>query len=155
MTSLALPGESAGEQSVDGKRTGYMFLLKFLESQWCYQRTVVAEKNKYFSEIIASNCNNPRALFKTICCYVLEVPNSTGLDASPEICEQFLHFFHDKIESTRACISQPYNEPSVSLTCTSVFTHFMPVSLSILNYTLNHMKLSGSPADTPACLKKY
>lgn len=127
-------------------------LLK--DSLLCYQKTVKANKNKYFSEIIASNCNNPSALFKTINT-VLEVPKSIGFDASTEICERFLHFFTDKIVSTRACISQPFYDPSIPSLCTSVFTQFEPVSLSILKDTVSHMKPSGSPADAiPPCLFK-
>ena len=78
---------------------------------------------------------------------VLDAPKFNGFDASTEICERFVHFFTDKIVSTRACISQPSYDPSIPLPCTSVFSQFEPVSLSILKDTVSHMKPSGSPAD--------
>lgn len=118
----------------------------FNESLMCYQRTVKAEKNKYLSEIIASNSNDPGALFKTINT-VLDVPKSIGVVASTEICERFLHFFTNKVISTRAAIPQPSFDPSIPLPCTSVFVHFEPVSLPVLNDTVSHMKPSGSPTD--------
>ncbi|CAJ1061240.1 RNA-directed DNA polymerase from mobile element jockey [Xyrichtys novacula] len=122
----------------------YLGILK--DSLRNYQRIVKAEKNKYFSELIAFNCNNPRALFKTINT-VLEAPKSLGFDASTEICEKFLHFFSDKIMSTRAFISQPSYDPSAPLHPSSVFSKFESVSLSILKDIVSHMKPSGSPAD--------
>lgn len=44
---------------------------------------------------------------------ILNVPQSTGLDSSPEICERFLRFFTDKLVATGACISQPSYDPSI------------------------------------------
>jgi len=101
--------------------------------------------------LIASNCNcNPSALFKTI--NTVDAPKFNGFEASTEICERFLHFFTDKIVSTRACISQPSYDPSIPL---PVFAQFEPLSLSILKDTVSHKKPSGSPADAiPPCLFK-
>nr|XP_061839065.1 uncharacterized protein LOC133621161 isoform X1 [Nerophis lumbriciformis]XP_061839075.1 uncharacterized protein LOC133621161 isoform X1 [Nerophis lumbriciformis] len=118
----------------------------FKESLFSFQMTVKAEMNIYLSQIISSNCNNPRVLFKTINT-VIDAPKSAGFDASFEFCENCLHFFTDKIVSTRASLSQPSYDPSVPLHFSSVFHQFEPVSFSFLSDTVSHMKPSGSPAD--------
>ena len=119
----------------------------FKESLLSFQMTVKAERNAFLSEKIASNRNNPRALFKTVNT-VIDAPKSVvGFDASKEMCESFLHFFTGKIVSTRACIAPPSYDPSVPLHFPCVFHQFEPVSPSLLKDTVKHMNPAGSPAD--------
>lgn len=48
-----------------------------------------AAKAKYFAEIVTANRHNPRVLFNMVNT-ALNVPQSDGLEASPEVCENFL-----------------------------------------------------------------
>ncbi len=98
------------------------------------------------SEIILSNCNKPCVLFKTIVS-VLHVPQTVCVDASSAVCENFLHFFIDKVTSTRAFISPPSYDPSVSVLCSAVFDKFEPVTLPVLHEIFGQLKPSGSPYD--------
>lgn len=50
------------------------------------------EKTKYFSNLISSNFNKPNILFKTID-LILNPTQSINLEASTEVCENFLHYF--------------------------------------------------------------
>ena len=63
-----------------------------------YQSIVKTEKNKYFSDIVTTNCHKPCVIFKIDNC-ILNVPQSTSLEAAPAICEKsplehFSHLFH-------------------------------------------------------------
>ncbi len=98
-----------------------------------FQKTVKEAKINYISEIILSNCNKPCVLFKTIDA-VLHAPQTVYVDASSAFCENFLHFFINKVISTRALISPPSNDPSVSVLCSAVFDKFELVTLSVLHY---------------------
>ncbi len=111
-----------------------------------FQKTVKEAKINYISEIILSNCNKPCVLFKTIDA-VLHAPQTVYVDASSAVCEKFLHFFIDKVISTRAVISPPSNDPSVSVLCSAVFDKFELVTLSVLHDIVGHLKPSGSPYD--------
>ena len=88
-----------------------------------YQNTIKEVKREYLSNLIVSNSHNPRVLFKTIDS-VLNAPQSVCLEASPELCNNFLHFFLDKVINTRATISAPASDPSVSVPCQAVFDKF-------------------------------
>ncbi len=111
-----------------------------------FQKTVKEAKINYISEIILSNCNKPCVLFKTMDA-VLHAPQMVYVDASSAVCENFLHFFIDKVISTRAVISPPSNDPSVSVLCSAVFDKFELVTLSVLHDIVGHLKPSGSPYD--------
>ncbi len=111
-----------------------------------FQKTVKEAKINNISEIILSNCNKPCVLFKTIDA-VLHAPQTVYVDASSAVCENFLHFFIDKVISTRAVISPPSNDPSVSVLCSAVFDKFELVTLSVLHDIVGHLKPSGSPYD--------
>lgn len=85
-------------------------------------------------------------LFKVINS-VLNAPQ-TGIEASPALCENFLHYFIDKVTSTRALISPPASDPSVFVPCSAVLDTFEPVTLPVAQEIVNHLKPSGSPDDT-------
>ncbi len=137
------------------KRDKLQVSFQMLRDCWrLYQTTVKAAKRKRLSDIILSNCHKPRILFKTIDS-VLNTPQSVCMEASPAVCENFLHFFIDKVSSTRALISPSAYDPSISVTCSAVFNQFEPVTLSSLQEIVGHMKPSGSPNDAvPARLFK-
>ena len=96
----------------------------------------------YFSDIISSNLNKPRVLFKTIDA-LLNSPLSTCIEASTEVCEKC--YFIDKISTIRASISPPSVDPSIDITCTAVFQQFGPVSLSSLSDIVANV--SSCPTD--------
>ena len=121
--------------------------LHILKDRWRhYQNTVKEAQRDYLSNIIASNNQNPRVLFKTIDS-VLNNPQPVCLEASPELCNNFLTFFIDKIVTTRSLISTPASDPSCVVPCMAVFKDFNPVTLSQLKELVNHIKPSGSPYD--------
>lgn len=61
--------------------------FQMLRDCWRHYQTNVKDL-----KIILSNCNKPRVLFKTIDS-VLNAPQTVCIDASPAVCENFLHFF--------------------------------------------------------------
>lgn len=69
--------------------------LQILKDSWRnYQRIVEGARREYLSNVIVANRQNQRVLFETIGA-VLDPPQSNWLDASPELCENFLHFLND------------------------------------------------------------
>ena len=69
------------------------------------------------------------------------------MEAYNTICENFLRFFIDKVSFTRALISPPAYDPSISVPCSAVFNQFEPVTLSFLQEIIVHFKPSNSPGD--------
>ena len=103
-------------------------------------------KRQYFSDIILLNCHKPRVLFKVINS-ALNAPQTAGVEASPAVCEDFLRFFIDKVTLTRALISPPAFDPSLSVPCSAVLDTFQPVTLSFVQDIVSHLKPTGSPDD--------
>lgn len=121
--------------------------FQILKDRWChYQKIVKETKRQYLSELILSNCNKPHVLFKTIDS-VLNVPQIVCIDDSLAVCDHFLHFFIDKVTSTRALISPSAHDPSIPVLCTAVFDRFELITLSGLQEIIEHSKPSGSPYD--------
>ncbi len=119
----------------------------FLKDCWQgYQNTVKESKRKYLSNLIDSNRFNPRVLFKTID-NVLNAPQPVSLEASPEMCNSFLHFFINKVATVRTLISTPASDPADPVPCSGVFEKFVSVLLSFLQDLVGHIKPSGSPHD--------
>ncbi len=130
--------------------------FQILKECWCrFQTTVKDAKRKYLSHIILSNCHKPRVLFKTIDS-VINAPQTVCLESSPAVCEKFLHFFINKVASTRALIASPTSDPSVSVPCSAIFDRLEPVTLSLLQKIVGQLKPSGSPNDVvpPRLFKK-
>ncbi len=110
-----------------------------LKDCWSYyQNTVKEAKREHLSNIIVSNRHNPRVLFKTIDS-VLNAPQSVCLEASSEMCNNFLHFFIDKVVTTRTLISAPPSDPPGSVPCPAVFNKFEPVTLLLLEDVVGHI----------------
>ena len=110
MTSHALQGRSAGGLSTRGKKTNFASFQTLRSSLKTYQSILRSAKNKYFSDIIVSNSNNPRVLFQTIN-NVLDSSQPVSTEHSDDIWEAFLTFFIDKVEGTSSLISLPNDEP--------------------------------------------
>lgn len=130
--------------------------FQILRDRWRhYQSTVREAKRKYFSDIVLLNSCKPRVLFKVINS-ALNAPPTVAIDASPAVCENFLHFFIDKVFSARALISPPGFDPSVFVPCSAVLDTFEPVTLPFVQEIVGHLKPSGSPGDTvpPRLLKE-
>ncbi|XP_076597184.1 uncharacterized protein LOC143326976 [Chaetodon auriga] len=70
-----------------------------------------------------------------------------SLEASPEMCNSFLHFFIDKVATARALISAPASDPSDPVPFSVTLDKFEPVTLSFLEELVGHIKPSGSPCD--------
>lgn len=77
-----------------------------------YQNTVREAKRDHLLNIIVSNRHNLGVLLKTIVS-VLNAPQYVCLEASSEMCNNLLHYFTDKVVTTRALISAPVSDPSV------------------------------------------
>lgn len=119
-----------------------------------YQSTVRAERLKYFSDIFSKKCHTPRILFQSINA-ALSASQGSGSDPSPVPCEKFLQFFIDKIASERALTVPAFYDPSNIEPGSTYFNSFKPVSLGILQDSLNSTKLSTGPVDfLPARLIK-
>ncbi|XP_013871818.1 RNA-directed DNA polymerase from mobile element jockey [Austrofundulus limnaeus] len=111
-----------------------------------YQDTVKMSKKEHFSNVILSHSHNPGVLFTTIDSF-LNSPHTAGLEASAQLCNNFMQFFIDKVTSIRASILRPDSDPSVCKPCSVVFNQFEPVSLSLLEDMVAQIKPSGSPCD--------
>lgn len=64
------------------------------------------------------------------------------LEVSSDQCDQFLHFFLEKIISTAALISPASHDPSILIPCLAEF-----VSLSFLEQLVYSLKPLGCPFD--------
>lgn len=120
---------------------------EILKQSWRkYQRTVKTKKTWHFSDIIFQNFNKPCVLFKTID-LLLNCPQSTCLQASSEVCENFLCYFIDKDTTIRAHISSPSFDPSIVVTSSAVLNQLEPVSFQSLTKIVTSLKLSSCPTD--------
>lgn len=121
---------------------------QILKDCWrCYQSNVEEARREHLSNLIESNCHNPRVLFKTIES-VLNPPQQVCTEASPETCNSLLHFFYDKVATARALISTPASDTSGPAPCLAVFEKFEPLSLTALEDVVDQIKPSGSPCDS-------
>lgn len=112
---------------------------QILKNCWrCYQSTVKEAKREYLSNLIDSNHHNPHVLFKTIET-VLKPPQPRCMEASPEKCNSFLHYFMVKVTAARALISTSASDPSNPIPCVAVFD---------LEHVVGQIKPSSSPCDT-------
>jgi len=90
------------------------------DSLCTFQKAVKAARTNCFSEVISKNCHRPKILFHTINSVVN--PSSDVLPKpSLTICNNFLHFFVDKIANIRSHIQPSLLDPSNPVTCSSVF----------------------------------
>ncbi len=146
MTQYVLSDVSAVGLDTNGNRTNCMCHFKSLGTVgviiiklWKMLKWIISLK--LFCRTVTS-----LVLFKTIDS-VIHVPQTVCGDASSAVCENFLHFFIDKVTSTRALISPPSYDPSVSVLCSAVFDQFEPLTLSVLHEIVGHLKPSISLYD--------
>ena len=69
------------------------------------------------------------------------------MELSTTVCENFQHFFINKVSFTKALISPPASDSLISVPCSAVFNQFEPVTLSFLQEIVVRFKPSGSPDD--------
>ena len=125
------------------KKDKLLVSRQILKDCWrCYQSTVKEARREHLSIIIESNSHNPRVLFKTIES-VIGSPQPACTEESPEMCNNFLHFFIDKVATARALITTPASDPSDHVLCSAVFDLFEPVSLMALENVVAQIKPSG------------
>lgn len=78
-----------------------------------------------------------------------------ALSAAPiinsDVCENFLHFFTEKIENIRALFPPPDPFPAIPPHPIATFCHSNPVSLVDLKDIVLHMKTTSSPGDEVPC----
>uniref|UniRef100_A0A8C1UC21 Reverse transcriptase domain-containing protein n=1 Tax=Cyprinus carpio TaxID=7962 RepID=A0A8C1UC21_CYPCA len=112
-----------------------------------YQRAVKEAKSKYLSNIIINSGHCPRVMFNTINSVVN--PHICSLtDASVSTCENFLHFFINKVESVRQLTTNSsVTDSVVAAAHSAVFEQFEPVSLSFFNEVVHKMKITNCPLD--------
>ncbi len=77
----------------------------------------------------------------------LTLPNPAILKLLLKLVKHFYISLLKKIAAIRAHISPPSFDPSTSVTCSAVFSHFEPVSLPCLKKIIAHVKSSGSPSN--------
>lgn len=72
-------------------------------------------------------------------------PQAICSEASPELCDNLLQFFLiNKTVTTRTLIPTPASDPSDTAPCQAVFEKFEPVTLSIFEDAVGHIKSSVS-----------
>ncbi len=103
-----------------------------------YQKTVRSEKSKYLSNMIYSHSHKPCVLFSTINA-VLNNPQSTCLQSSASMCENFLNCFIVFIN-----IYFPSADSFVFTVCPAVFDQF---ELASLREIIGKMKPSSCSLD--------
>uniref|UniRef100_A0A8C6TX04 Reverse transcriptase domain-containing protein n=1 Tax=Neogobius melanostomus TaxID=47308 RepID=A0A8C6TX04_9GOBI len=120
-----------------------------------YQKAVKTAKANFLSNLVSCNAKNPQFLFKTLNGLVNPC-DSSGLVPSPKLCEDFMEFFNEKINSIRACLVSSALNNHVSQTCHATFDTFEPVSLSILTKIVHKVRSSFCPVDIipPGLLKE-
>ena len=117
-----------------------------------YNSTVKHARRNYFSKIISSNSGNSKTLFKTIEHLLKTSP--PYLESSPQKCEEFADFFHNKITAIRnnittlTGINTGDNMPSDCYKDrSSTLQSFEEVTLNELLKTVNTCNSTTSQAD--------
>lgn len=103
-------------------------------------------KSRYFADIINNNFHRPKTLF-TVFNTVVNPTVSKYPAVSKTMCEDFLRFFVDKINSIRRGISHPDSDPSIYSVCCAEFSQFKPISFEYLQEIVCRLKPSGSTVD--------
>uniref|UniRef100_A0A3Q3H2I9 Reverse transcriptase domain-containing protein n=1 Tax=Labrus bergylta TaxID=56723 RepID=A0A3Q3H2I9_9LABR len=106
-----------------------------------YQQAVKYARTQYFSNIIDTNCHNPRVLF-SILKLVTSTPSSSSFDASVSKCQEFLQFFRDKLSGIRLSTSPPVNNLLIPSKNTSVLNSFTLITLPELHQLISSIKTS-------------
>ncbi len=66
---------------------------------------------------------------------------------SPQSCDDFLTFFVNRINELRMGINLVLSDPSTTLSCAAVLSHFTPITENYFIDLVDHLKPSGSSTD--------
>ena len=101
----------------------------------------------FFSQLISSNKHNPRILFDTINALVSPSGPQASVSSKSD-CDEFLHFFVNKIRDVRTNIlpSLPQNS-ACHLPPAHFWSTFKPVTLNDIISLLQTLKPSSCPMD--------
>uniref|UniRef100_A0A8C4TIN9 Reverse transcriptase domain-containing protein n=1 Tax=Erpetoichthys calabaricus TaxID=27687 RepID=A0A8C4TIN9_ERPCA len=124
------------------RKTGLtVHIQAFSDHQTAYREALTSAKNTHYGRIIESSHDNPRVLFSVV--NKLLEPASGPTTSSTEVCEEFLHFFRNKIKdlnnSTNINTSSVYISPCFP-TPSSSFSKFSPVTSAFVNDLLYKMR---------------
>jgi len=111
-----------------------------------YQKAVKAAKTQFLSNLVSSNSHKPQLLFKMLNS-LLNPCDCADVEASTELCDKFLLFFHEKVCAVRSSLTPYVSEPQILCPSAAVFDHFETVSLSYLTKVVQQMKPSNCPLD--------
>ena len=112
--------------------------------------TIKELRRQYFSNLILTNHNNPRILFKTVDALINTPPPSVPIESDAD-CNLFLSYFNNKVESIRASIT-----PSASFSDAfsdafysqkDILNQFFPLTLPELLDVVSHTRMSICPFD--------
>ncbi|XP_054605029.1 uncharacterized protein [Nothobranchius furzeri] len=119
----------------------------FRASLVAYQDAVKAARMAYFADIIETNSNNPKILYKTLnSVLVYQEPSSMSPTAAGN-SEAFHKFFVDKVSGIRAVISGNSVDPVPVHPLPPTLSSLNTVSYSELSKLVARQKPSGSPLD--------
>ncbi len=68
-------------------------------------------------------------------------------EVSSRSCDDFLKFFVNRINELRMGINPVLSDPSTTLSCTAVLSHFTPITENYFIDLVDHLKPSGSSTD--------
>ncbi len=98
-------------------------------------------------EIINKNCHKPKIIFNIINA-TINPSICSFTEVSSRSCDDFLKFFVNRINGVtngeKSCFCQ---NPSTTLSCTAVLSHFTPITENYFIDLVDHLKPSGSSTD--------
>ncbi|XP_072556731.1 uncharacterized protein [Paramormyrops kingsleyae] len=113
-----------------------------------YKDTLNSARSKYYSNLIYSGSNNPKALFSTINT-LLKPNNTTSSSFTTDKCNQFQSFFQSKIDSVYSSIdlSSSHTVPPDPPPPHQQLSHFTPISPAHLTKLFSGIKTSTCSLD--------
>lgn len=115
----------------------------FLQHLKAYQVTVKKAKANYFSELINSQANRPKVLFKAIDTFL----NPANTVDTSLTCDEFSDYFIRKIDLIRSNIITQGRISVTSCSPANFLQHFTPLSSPELSEIVSHLKPSCCPFD--------
>ena len=110
----------------------------------CYHNAILSAKKLYHSNLIKSNCSNPRLLWKTVntLLHRSATPSSPNISTSTtaSVAHQFATFFSDKVTNLRATIHPTNQSPHIPKPTRNppILSHFRPVDISEITKIVMH-----------------
>ena len=111
-----------------------------------FQHILKTARTNYYSNLITQNCHRPKVLFDTINT-ILNPTATANPDTSQTMCEQFLHFFIDKVANIRSSISPSHVNHPPPPAPTTTMNQFKSLSLPCLADIVSHMKPTTCSSD--------